>query len=277
MRIQCIKHKLIIKFTGNAFMITFIQKILSYFPPLYKIARHFYKLLNREEFYRGDEWIFQKYNVDCYMDVGGNLGQTGHQVRSLGYKNLIVSYEPVEKLYQICCKEAKKDHKWHVHKLALGDKSGEDTIHVLGSHGGTSSILKPNYDFMQSHVHGEASQQIGKEKINIITLDNAIEDHTDNAQNIFIKADVQGFEKFVIAGAQKHLDKIIGCRLEMAINTNDYEKQDNLWDMINFMRKKGFVLTSFENGWYNHDTYEMLYVDGTFLNTNYKGNKHGSQ
>ena len=148
-------------------MIDVIQKILANFPLLYKFARHIYKLIKLETFYRNDEWIFKKYNVDCYIDVGGNLGQTGEQVRALGYKGLVVSYEPVQSLYEICKNKSKKDYKWDVHKLALGETKGTETINVMGGHGGTSSILKPNYDFMQSHVASDTSKGIGTEKIGV--------------------------------------------------------------------------------------------------------------
>lgn len=248
----------------------FIKEILYHIPPLYRIATPIYRNLKREHYYRDDFWVINKYNIDCFLDVGANTGISGKQTRGLGYKGLIVSYEPVSSLYKKLKNRTNKDENWNSYQLAIGSKNGQEKINVLGGHGGASSILEPNYDHIpEDFIH---YKKIGLENVNVITLDHAIENHTHNAHRIFIKVDVQGFEKKVMQGLNKHLDKIVACRLEMAINNNDYKNQDNMWQILEYMRKRGFTLTYLENQDYANDKYEMMYVDGIFLNSKYNQN-----
>src|SRR5688572_14573283 len=64
--------------------------------------------------------ILHDYRVDTVIDVGANVGQFGKLTRSLGYKGMIHSFEPVESAFSELSKEAAKDRRWVPHKMAVG-------------------------------------------------------------------------------------------------------------------------------------------------------------
>jgi FkbM family methyltransferase len=54
----------------------------------------------------------KKLAIDCVWDVGGNIGEYGTELRLLGYKGLIISFEPDPSNFERLEKRSKKDSKW---------------------------------------------------------------------------------------------------------------------------------------------------------------------
>jgi len=82
--------------------------------------------------------------------------------------------------------------------------------------------------------------------------------------NVLLKIDVQGFERNVLEGAKESLKKIIGVQVEMSV-IGMYEGELTYLEMIDYLAQYGFVLYSFENGFFNNDTGQLYQVDGIFF------------
>ena len=62
--------------------------------------------------------------VDCVFDVGANEGQYASELRLIGYRGTIVSFEPSPRSFERLSEVSEKDPDWHVFDFALGSVAG---------------------------------------------------------------------------------------------------------------------------------------------------------
>lgn len=203
------------------------------------------------------------YGVDTIFDIGANSGMSADLYRSIGFSKKIVSFEPIKYLYEELEIKSSNDPLWFIEQLALGDAVGHAEINVSGGHAGGSSLLQ-----MTDNVKTSAPDQcvVRKENIIIDTLDNMMEKYYPEGDRCFLKMDVQGFEQRVIEGGMKHLDKVIGLKIEMSLVEN-YVDESLFLEMVPLLYSLGLRLVSLENGWCNINTKEIYQVDGLFFRT----------
>jgi FkbM family methyltransferase len=207
--------------------------------------------------------LFNLYKVNAIFDIGANIGMSAELFRSIGFRHLIVSFEPVSHLFSQLKDRAVKDPLWYIENVALGDAIGEGEINVSGGHAGASSILE-----MTENVIKNAPDQcvVRKEKIRIKTLDSLINDYYVMGDRLFLKIDVQGYEKNVLDGAMQSLSRVIGIGMEMSIVKN-YEGEQLIGDILPYIYSLGFRLVSLERGWSNPVTGEIYQINGIFFRT----------
>ena len=85
-----------------------------------------------------------------------------------------------------------------------------------------------------------------------------------DAKSVFVKLDVQGYEKNVLAGGKKFLSTATGVQLELSL-VPLYEGQILYDKMIEFLRAEGFVLTAVVPGFIDVNSGRMLQFDGIFF------------
>ncbi len=205
----------------------------------------------------------EKCGVDLIIDVGANVGQYGLDSRKLGFTGRICSFEPLSMAFLILANRAKNDFNWEVYNYALGEKQEELEINVSGnSH--SSSIL----NIKDLHTNAEpSSTYIGSEKIKVNKLDSIFDSIKKDCNEIYLKIDTQGYESFVLAGAQNSLKKINTIQLEMSIQPL-YQGQMLFDELYTMLKQSGYTLVSIEPGFVNQKTGEMLQVDGIFRKIN---------
>ena len=82
-------------------------------------------------------------NNECLViDVGGNVGQFGLDLRRYGYAGKIVSIEPISPYFEILNSNVKNYGPWETLKTSLGFHEGYAKINVSGNDGLSSSILE---------------------------------------------------------------------------------------------------------------------------------------
>lgn len=198
--------------------------------------------------------------IDLIFDVGANIGQYAQQMRQLGYRGRIVSFEPINSAYQELVKQASGDPDWETANVALGSEDSKSEINI-SDNSYSSSIL----DITPTHMEAMASAQyIGKEQITIRKMDSIFNQYFHPGNKLFIKLDTQGYEKHVINGAENAMKKAVCIQVEMSL-VPLFEGELLLADMINLMFNKGFVLWSLEDNFNNPGTGQLLQVNGIFL------------
>jgi FkbM family methyltransferase len=204
--------------------------------------------------------LLKHFDIQTILDVGANTGQFAYYTRKIGYKNDIISFEPLTSAFGILEKFAKSDSNWYVNNYAIGNLDGTIDINIsLNSQ--SSSIL----EMMPDHVKSAPdSAYEGKEVVNIHKLDSIINNFTDDFERTFLKIDTQGFEKNVIDGAEKSLKSIKGLQLELSM-VELYKGETLIKDMINLIEDIGFTIYSLEPGFYDKNTGQLLQVDGIFF------------
>ncbi|WP_228853134.1 FkbM family methyltransferase [Aegicerativicinus sediminis] len=204
--------------------------------------------------------LLDKYNINLVLDVGSNVGQYARQLRQIGYKGTIHSFEPQSKVFKILAKNSKSDSRWQCHNFGFGDKKQEMQINI-SENSYSSSIL----ELTDSHLSTESkSKFVALEGIEVKKLDDFLPEISGKNNNVFLKLDVQGYEDRVLKGSSKSLDKIIGIQIEMSL-VPMYSGEVLFIEMTEKLQSLGFKLQSLENGFYDRDSGQLLQVDGIFF------------
>ena len=204
--------------------------------------------------------MIAKMNTDLILDVGANTGQFGLEMRKLGYKGRLISFEPLSEAYHILEKNTAGDCNWQTYNYAIGSKNGSADIY-LSENSYSSSLL----EILPEHLLAEPGSRVtGKEKIAVKRLDSFMNEITFQEKNIMLKIDTQGYEKEVIAGAGEFIGKIKLIMTELTFTTL-YLGQPLYNEMVDLLKINGFELWSIENGFYNPVNGKLLQADGIFV------------
>lgn len=202
------------------------------------------------------------YNIDLVLDVGANIGQFASSLRELGYKSRIVSFEPVSSTYSQLELFSRKDKLWQLApRSAVGDRNGEIEINISAN--SVSSSVLPMFDAHRSVVPDSAysnTEIVALNRLDVISK-NYIQ---ESSSSIFLKVDVQGFEKEVIEGAKGILHLVNGIELEMSI-VPLYEGQLIYTEMIEYLDQLGYELYAVIPDFTDPKTGRMLQMDGIFI------------
>ena len=204
--------------------------------------------------------LLESYAIDTVLDVGANIGQFAIQMRKdLGFSGKIISFEPLSSAFELLKLNAAGDPKWRVMHCALGDAESESEINVAGN-SYSSSFL----DMLPFHIKSAPrSQYIGRETVEIKTLDSMMDDLCSMGANIYLKIDTQGYESKVINGAERSLAHINTVQLEMSLIPL-YQDASLFIDMHKLLSQKGYTLVSIEPGFCDKNTGQLLQVDGIY-------------
>jgi FkbM family methyltransferase len=203
--------------------------------------------------------IFDR-GIGLVLDVGANIGQYAKQMRELGYRGRIVSFEPLSSAYSVLEQESAKDSQWQIVNMGLGDEDCTTQINISGNSYSSSLLqMKP------AHIAAEPqSQYIGSEEITLRKLDTVFNEYYRDGEKVYLKLDTQGFEKHVMEGAVQSLDRVDCIQMEMSL-VPLYETELLLADMIDWMKEKGFLLWALENEFAHPKTGQLLQVNGIFV------------
>jgi len=203
--------------------------------------------------------ILDTYDINLIFDVGANVGQYGTELREIGFKGRIVSFEPLGFVYKELSAKAEKDDLWDVHNFALGDKEETAQINIAGN-SFSSSLL----DMLPSHIKSAPeSEYTGKEEIRIRTLDSIHPSLSSQADRVYLKIDTQGYERSVLQGGMESLKTIDTIQLEMSL-TPLYKDELPFNEMYDLLYGYGYRLIAVEPGFTDEHTGQLLQLDGIF-------------
>lgn len=202
------------------------------------------------------------YEIDLVLDVGANIGQYSNLLRELGYKNRIVSFEAVSSTHKKLQQVSRNDNFWEIADLcAIGNEEGSITINISGN--SVSSSVIPMLDSHRSAAPESAFYDV--ETVPLRRLDTIAKDYLqDIGPSVFLKIDVQGFEKQVLEGATGILPWVKGIELELSIIPL-YQDQLLYGEIIQYLDELGYELYAFIPDFSDSVTGRMLQMDGIFL------------
>lgn len=204
----------------------------------------------------------EAHRVDTVIDIGANSGQYASDLRMAAYTGRIVSFEPLSEAFSLLLRNASKDPLWECRQCAVGDVDGMISLNVAGNAGASSSILP----MLKSHQDAfPPANYIGTEQVPIHRLDGLTPKVVGPNSVVFLKIDVQGFEKQVIAGAQSTIsDHVVGMQLELSFIPL-YEGGMLIREALDLVYSLGFTLTGLLPGFADPRTGRMLQADGIFF------------
>jgi FkbM family methyltransferase len=200
--------------------------------------------------------------VSVVFDVGANSGQYAADLRMAAYDGRIVSFEPLSGPFSLLKSNASRDPLWDCRQCALGEVDGTISINVAGNAGASSSVLP----MLKSHQDAfPPANYIGTEEVSIRRLDSAASEFLRPADIVFLKIDVQGFEKQVIAGGESFVkDHCVGMQLELSF-INLYEGSMLIREALDLVYSLGFTLTGLVPGFADPRDGRLLQADGIFF------------
>ncbi len=150
--------------------------------------------------------------IRTVFDVGANVGRKSRHYRRLFPDAVIYCFEPLP----VCCRRLEKwarrqDGKVKVLNLALGDGSGQTTIHWNVKHPGGSSLLAPG-----GLPRARSESQIVELPVRIERLD-AVAAGLDIEDEIFVKIDVEGSDMDVIRGGTELIRRASAVIVEIPL------------------------------------------------------------
>jgi FkbM family methyltransferase len=201
------------------------------------------------------------HQVGVVFDVGANIGQFAEKLRDAGFPGRIVSFEPATAAHSRLSKRAGCHANWIVApRMALGDCDGTITLNLAGN-SASSSVLP----MLPSHVSADPkSRYIGSEPVDLRTLDSVGNQLTSEADRIFLKLDVQGFEFKVLQGAEQFLSRVAGIQIELSL-VPLYEGEHLFQPMLHEMKERGYDMWSLIPGFVDPDTGRLLQLDAIFF------------
>jgi len=206
------------------------------------------------------DYLLSKYNIKTVVDVGANEGQFALKLLNKNYyKGKIISFEPVSSSFQQLLKNSQQASNWAVVQCAVGDSTGQVPINI-SQNSVSSSLRKVNAHTVEAEA---GTAIVNTEMVSINTLDTLLKAHQWQ-NDLWLKIDVQGFEREVLQGASETLKQAKVVQIELAVIPS-YEQSPYLEEIIATMRASGFLLYSIMNGFRNYKTGQMYEMEGFFI------------
>jgi FkbM family methyltransferase len=205
--------------------------------------------------------LLAHHRIDVVLDVGANGGQYGRELRRLGYRGRIVSFEPLAEPYARLEAERRGDSLWESERVAVGPTPGEATLRVAANEGASSSFLP------MLQRHREVAPQagyVGEERVRVERLDALLARHVRPGERTFVKIDTQGFERAVVESAGDAVARVTGFQLELSL-VRLYEGGALFHELEQMLRERGFLLMSVEPGISDPKSGQLLQMDGVFF------------
>lgn len=203
--------------------------------------------------------ILDSIETDLVLDIGANRGQFAMSLFDYGYKQNVLSFEPLSSIYKLLEENSKNNSLWYLHeKCCVGEKEKMVDINLSNLVGNSSilAIKSTKYNVPDSHY-------VKKENVRQITLATLNENHLiKQAKNIFIKMDIQGYEHFVLSQIPYVNYKINGFYLELSL-VNLYEEQKDYLYICNQLKEFGYDLVYVEPEYIRSN--RMVQFNGLFL------------
>lgn len=199
--------------------------------------------------------------VNLVFDVGANTGQFAGALRNAGYRERIVSFEPLGAAYQHLMATSRNDSAWEIApRMALGDAEGSVEMNVAGN--SVSSSALPMLDLHAQAAPGSAI--VATEKVGMSTFDAAAAPYFRADSVAFLKIDTQGFEDRVLDGAAGTLERVQGLQLELS-TVPLYRGQSLCDTLIARLSDLGFAIWDVSPAFFDSRTGRLLQFDAVFF------------
>lgn len=201
--------------------------------------------------------------IDTVLDIGANTGQFAEEIRNLGFRGNIHSFEPLPKEFEELRRNSEGDKCWEAHNFALGAESCFKKINISAN--SPSSSFLPVSAELDTGLLNLAT--VASVTVEIKRLDDVLQTLiSDSERTFYLKIDTQGFERQVIDGAANSLRNISMVQMELGLIQN-YEGESLIEEMVGLMRSRGFVPWWIIDGYRNNTNLQLYQVDVFFANS----------
>ena len=207
--------------------------------------------------------IISSRGINFVIDVGANVGQFGESLRSLGYVGTISSFEPITSAHEELTQRSRNDCNWRIYPpVAIGEKTeSKGCVVNISNNLASSSVATMTSIHLEQK---EDSHTVGAQQSDITKLDDVDPYYLPKASDVcHLKVDTQGYEKQVLAGAQRILGQCRTVQLEVSL-VELYEGQALFDEIYKTMNANGFRLIAVQRGFTDLDTGNALQLEVFF-------------
>ncbi|MGC8989709.1 MAG: FkbM family methyltransferase [Verrucomicrobiia bacterium] len=186
--------------------------------------------------------LFARLGVDCVLDVGGYTGLYRDFLRTeVGYRGLIVTFEPVPDHIEVLKRRAQRDSAWVIYGVALGPQRGEGILHLMNQ-GDFTSFLEPDHSMVPEFASMNTIR--ADIKVPVHCLDDVYEELRSKhaISRPYLKLDTQGYDCEVINGGGKVMEKVVGLQTEVSIR-RIYRGMPSFVEVYERLTALGFSVT----------------------------------
>jgi FkbM family methyltransferase len=203
-------------------------------------------------------------HLSTVIDVGANNGGYAKGLRQHGFSGRIMSFEPLNDPFQELRTVSLVDPLWDVVQCAIGDENRMVTLNVAGNDGASSSVLP----MLDRHIAAAPqASYVSVEEARQYSLDEIVPQMLGNIQDeLYLKVDVQGYERAVLAGASNLLKsgQISGLQLELSF-VPLYEGGMTWEEGFQHASDLGMTLMALDPGFRDPQNGQTLQADAVFF------------
>ena len=203
-------------------------------------------------------------DIEFVFDVGANVGQFVLDLRRHGYRNNVVSFEPVSDTYTKLVQNFKNDHNLRGLQKGVGREQGELQINLSANAGLSTSFLDMEVNHLENFPQ---SNFVSTEIVQVTTIADQIRDSRIDPLKLAVKIDVQGFELEVLRGAISELKNIRCLLIEVSLIPL-YVGEPSLKELLEFLDLHDHKVVDIFRG-IKAKNGNLLQVDLITLNTNF--------
>jgi FkbM family methyltransferase len=203
--------------------------------------------------------LLRERGVGLVLDGGANRGQYAKRLRQLGYGGEILSVEPIPEVFAELARAASRDPRWRCVNAALGETSGEASLH-LNPVSEVSSLLAAT-----GAVNTAGWQTASTIRVPMRTVDEVVlaDNGSDRSVPLFLKLDLQGYELPALAGAARSLERVCAVELE-ASTVALYRDAALLPEVVARLDGLGFAVFSVDSALVDYESGRILQLDLLF-------------
>jgi len=184
--------------------------------------------------------FLRNWNIDCVLDVGANLGQYALELRRIGYRGRIISFEPDPRVYEQLARRSAADPAWDALHVALGSRTGKAEFHTMNV-ALFNSFREPSTD--ETARFAGANEIAETIEVNVSRLDELLPALKEKFgfKNVFLKMDTQGFDEEVFLGSKGVHEDIRGLQSEIGFKRL-YQGTKPWHEQLAVFEQHGFAL-----------------------------------
>jgi FkbM family methyltransferase len=194
-------------------------------------------------------------DIDCFYDVGANIGQFSLLLFSAGIKSPVIAFEPIPSCFKQLDRLSSRMKNLVCRNIALGSSDTINTL-LVASSPDSSSFLEPT--LAQKTVYGVTStnRSISVKQLSLVSILKSYP-----CSSGFLKIDVQGYELNVLTGCENLAQYFKYIYVELSF-VELYKNQPLFSEVFNYLELKGYCLIDIKNLF--HSVQGSL-VQGDFL------------
>ena len=205
--------------------------------------------------------VLAREQINCVLDVGANIGEFGLQLRRLGYRARIVSFEPSPAALPRLQARAARDGSWAVRNVALGARTGAAQLHRHAD--SVFDSLHPALPAAHDRFAGLRNAGDTTVAVELLAVERRKATTGLAAPRIFLKLDTQGHDLDVLAG-DPGLPDVVAVLVELSAQPI-YADQPHLTRVVDRLVDEGFLPVAFQPVTRAADRLTVIEFDGLFV------------